>query len=121
MSVFEKHYSKYNMFKTDGENEDLSVPMRIEAYFYASFHLIEAVAANHGLHIEKHQKVRAAVEGNPEVFGEEGEGIWRAFLEIERHIRPGQVYGGVVDGEKLERTSKLFRTVEDICGNLLEV
>jgi hypothetical protein len=36
---------------------------RIEAYFNASFHLIEAVAARIGLHIQKHQKVRSELEG----------------------------------------------------------
>lgn len=48
MTVFDKHYSKFLMFKKDAENEDISTPLRIEAYFYASFHLIEAVSAKHG-------------------------------------------------------------------------
>jgi len=30
MTVFDKHYSKYSMFKKDALNESISAPMRIE-------------------------------------------------------------------------------------------
>ena len=87
MTVFDKHYSKYSMFKKDALNESISAPMRIEAYFYASFHLIEAIAARHGIHIEKHQKVRSVLEEFPWIFGDKSETLWRTFLEIENQIR----------------------------------
>ena len=120
MTVFDKHYSKFLMFKKDAENEGISIPLRIEAYFYASFHLIEAVSAKHGIHIEKHQKVRATLETAVHIFGDKTETIWRTFLEIENQIRPGQIYGGAVNGEKLKRTKELFNTIEHICGDLVE-
>jgi hypothetical protein len=45
MSKFDRHKKKYEMFKSDASNEDISIPLRIEAYFYAAFHLIESLAA----------------------------------------------------------------------------
>ncbi|MBI4688929.1 MAG: hypothetical protein HY754_01445 [Nitrospirae bacterium] len=106
------------MFKTDASNETNSVPLRIEAYFYAAFHLIEAMAAKTAIHIEKHQKVRTMLEKSPQIFGDKTEQVWRAFHEIENQIRPGQIYGGQINGKKLERTIELFQIIENNCGNI---
>ncbi len=106
------------MFKRDAEYKANSYPIRIEAYFYASFHLIEAMAAKKGLHIDKHQKVRQKLEKNPQIFEDRTEGVWRAFQEIENQIRPGQIYGGAIDGKKLRRTKELFEEIEKLCGSL---
>ena len=107
------------MFKRDAENENVSTPLRIEAYFYAAFHLMEALSAKQGLHIEKHQKVRAFLEKHYEILGNETNNVWRAFHEIENQIRPGQIYGGQINGKKLKRAKELFQIIESICkGNL---
>ena len=106
------------MFKTDANNESNSIPIRIEAYFYSAFHLIEAIAAKTGVHIEKHQKVRTMLEKHPTIFKGNTEQIWRAFHEIENQIRPGQIYGGAINGKKLTRAIELFRIIETIYGEM---
>jgi len=110
------HKEKYKMFKADAESESNSIPLRIEAYFYSAFHLIEAIAANAGIHVEKHQKVRTILEKNLHIFKDSTEKLWKAFQEIENQIRPGQIYGGAVNGKKLKRTKELFETIEALCG-----
>ncbi|HDM78481.1 MAG: hypothetical protein JRI35_04900 [Deltaproteobacteria bacterium] len=119
MSNFEKHLEKYEMFKHDATNDSVSIPLRIEAYFYAAFHLIEAVAARHGLHVEKHQRVRSFLVRHSEIMGDETEKVWQAFQEIENQLRPGQVYGGQVNGWKLRRARELFIVIEAVCQGIL--
>lgn len=115
---FEKHKEKYEMFKQDAENETNSIPTRIQAYFNACFHLIEAGAAKTGIHIQKHQKVRKVLEENHQIFGDKTETLWNAFQIIDNQIRPGQIYGGTIDGEKLKRTKELFKRIEEICRGI---
>jgi hypothetical protein len=121
MSSYEKHLEKYEMFLKDARNETVSEPTRIEAIFEACFHLIEAVAAKNSIHINKHQLVRNILENNKEIFRENTENLWRAFQEIENQIRPGQVYGGAVNGEALKRAFELLNTIKDICNKILRI
>lgn len=116
MSSHEIHTKKYGMFFKDAENEKNSEPTRIEAYFEASFHAIEAASAQHKVHINKHQLVRNLLEKHDKIFGEDTEKIWRAFQEIENQIRPGQAYGGAVNGEALRRTQELASLIIKLCG-----
>ena len=115
MSTIETHKKKFEMFKADAENEQISTPTRIEAYFNASFHLIELCAATKGIHINKHQMVRRTVENQEDIFKEHTEDVWRAFQELENQIRPGQIYGGAINGEKLRRAKALFEKIERLC------
>ena len=101
MASYETHIKKYRMFLRDAKNESNSEPTRVIAYFEAAFHLIEAVAARRRIHINKHQLVRRVLEEST-LFGDDTEKVWRAFQEIENQIRPGQAYGGRIDGEALE-------------------
>ncbi|MHA1579230.1 MAG: hypothetical protein ACTSUQ_06345 [Candidatus Freyarchaeota archaeon] len=48
MTDRERHFEKYRMFKRDAENPSVSPPTRVEAYFSAAFHLIEACVAGRG-------------------------------------------------------------------------
>lgn len=116
MSNSNMHREKYEMFRRDAENESISIPTRIQAYFNAGFHLIEAVAATRGIHIHNHQLLRRELEKHREVFGDKTEEVWRAFQEIENQIRPAQIYGGIIDGDKLQRTQVLFEAIERLCG-----
>lgn len=118
MSNSEMHLEKYKMFKADANNEANSVPTRIEAYFHAAFHLIEAHAAMSGIHIEKHQKTRTILEKNRQIFKDNTEKVWRAFQEIDNQIRPGQIYGAAINGGKLKRTIELFQNIEEICSDI---
>ena len=104
------------MFRLDAENEEVSIPIRIEAYFYAAFHFIEAMAGRKGFHVEKHQRVRSFLEKNNEILKNETEKVWRSFHEIENQIRPGQIYGGQINGHKLRRNTQL---VQDLDGKYI--
>jgi hypothetical protein len=116
-----RHLEKYRLFRSDAENQSVSSPTRVDAYFSAAFHLIEACMAKSELHIDKHQLVRATLEAHSEVFGSDTEKVWRAFQRIENQIRPGQLYGGKIDGEAVKQAKKSFQEVEEVCLKLLEI
>lgn len=119
MADKKRHLEKYQLFKSDAENQSVSPPTRVDAYFSAAFHLIEACTAERNLHIEKHQRVRTTLETHKEVFSNDTEKVWRAFQRIENQIRPGQLYGGKIDGEAVEQAKKNFQEVEKACLKLL--
>jgi len=121
MSSLETHLKKYKLFLKDAENKENSEPTRIESYFEAVFHLIEAVAAKHRIHINKHQLVRSVLENNKEIFEGNTENIWRAFQEIENQIRPEQAYGGAINGEALKKTKELVSVIINICRNITKM
>ena len=120
MASLKVHLEKYKLFKKDALNEDNSIPTRIETIFEACFHLIEACMAKKGLHINKHQRVRSMITNHEDVFGENSESVWRAFQELENQIRPGQVYGGKIDGPQLERARNLMDRIESVCDIVLQ-
>lgn len=119
MASFEKHMEKYELFKKDAENETVSHMSRIEAYFMASFHLIEAVMAKNEKHINKHTMLRSVLT-KENIFGDNTETIWRDFQTIENQIRPGQEYGGKINGEELKRAKELFEEIKKLCEVVLE-
>jgi hypothetical protein len=106
------------MFKRDAESEQNSVPTRIEATFEACFHLIEFCMAKKGLHINRHSDVRSMITANGDVFGDNSETVWRAFQELENQIRPGQAYGGRIDGPQLKRAQDIMKRIEDVCNTV---
>lgn len=115
MASSEIHLQKYLMFRKDSENESSSHPTRIGAVFEAMFHLIEFCVAKHRLHINKHQMLRQVLEDNQHVFEEDTNSVWTAFQRIENQIRPGQAYGGAIDGEQFKLAKELLDGVEIIC------
>jgi uncharacterized protein (UPF0332 family) len=120
MASHDIHLQKYKLFKRDAENEENSIPTRIEAIFEACFHLIEACMAKDGLHINKHSNVRSMITGHESVFGEDSEAVWRAFQELENQIRPGQVYGGRIDGPQLQQVQDIMKRIERVCNTILQ-
>jgi hypothetical protein len=118
MASYEKHMEKYELFKKDAENETVSHMSRIEAYFFASFHLIEAVMAKHGKHINKHTILRSVLVENSDIFKENVDEVWRSFQTIENQIRPGQEYGGKINGEELKRAKAFFEKIKRICDKI---
>ncbi len=70
------------------------------------------VAARYKVHIDVHKNVRKVIEANPNIFGDKSEAIWREFWRLEREIRPGQVYGGLINGGKLREAEEVFHTLE---------
>ncbi len=115
MSKYQNHKEKYLRFKKDAENEDLFSPTRIEAYFNAMFHLIEAIASQHNVHIDVHKNLKRILESNPDIFGKDSNTVCSNFIKLEREIRPGQVYGGLINGEKLKEAQKVVSLIENIC------
>lgn len=111
---------KYELFKKDAENKTVSHMSRIEACFMASFHLIEAVMAKHNKHINKHTMLRSVLTKEGDIFKDDTETVWRDFQILENQIRPGQEYGGKINGEELKRAKKLFEEIKKICDGALE-
>jgi hypothetical protein len=120
MSSFEIHKEKYKLFKKDAENETVSHPSRIEAYFAAAFQLIESCMAKYDLHINKHQMVRAVLTQEEKAFQSDTDAVWRKFQLLENQIRPGQAYGGKINGEELKRAKQTFEEIEKICEKLIK-
>jgi len=54
MGTHNNHMKLYETFKKDAENANNSKQSRVEIYFLSIFHLIEACAAKHNIHINKH-------------------------------------------------------------------
>jgi len=119
MASFEIHIKKYDLFTADGLNEQNSPPTRIEALFEACFHLIEACASKEGTHINKHQLVRPTLLRHHTILGEGSEEVWRAFDELQNQIRPGQAYGGRIDGEALKRAEQIAAIIKEACDKVL--
>ncbi len=119
MSSFEIHKKKHELFKKDAENKDNSHMTRIDAYFEACFHLIDACAALFDIHINKHQNVRKITEENEEIFGKDTQLIWNKFQELENKIRPGQAYGGRINGEQLKKAEEISKTIFNICNAVI--
>src|SRR3989338_1616400 len=120
MADFTKHLEKYNLFKKDAENETVSFPTRINAYFEAAFHLIEAVCAKYDEHINKHNSLRSFLEQKKAIFKEDSEVVWRRFQLLENQIRPGQTYGGKINGQELKRAKETFEEIRKLCNKVLQ-
>lgn len=119
MSSFDIHKKKYELFKKDAENEDNSHMTMIDSYFEACFHFIDACAALFDIHINKHQNVRRITEESQEIFGKDTPLIWNKFQELENKIRPGQSYGGRINGEQLKKAKAISKTIFDICNAVI--
>ena len=77
------------------------------------------VCARFKVHIDTHKNVRRVVLSNMEIFKENAEAIYTNFEVLEKMIRPGQVYGGPINGKNLEKTKKIFETLEKICQRVI--
>lgn len=76
--------------------------------------------AKDGLHINKHSEVRSMITEHVDVFGENSDTVWRAFQELENQIRPGQVYGGRINGPQLKRAQDVMQRIENVCNTVLQ-
>lgn len=76
--------------------------------------------AKNGLHINKHGNVRSMITEHNKVFGEDSEEVWRAFQELENQVRPGQAYGGRIDGPQLRRAQGIMKRIDDVCNTVLQ-
>ena len=120
MSEFKVHLELYTKFKKDAENKALFEGTRVEAYFLATFHLIEACAAKERIHINKHQNVRRAIEENEFIFKEGSEDMWRSFQIIENQIRPKFAYSMSWNDADMKKLHEIFQKIEKICLKVIE-
>lgn len=120
MSDFAVHLELYHNFKKDAENIALFEGTRVEAYFLAAFHLIEACAAKGRVHINKHQHVRTVIEENIFLFEKESENIWRNFQIIENQLRPKFAYSMSWNKDDVKKIIEHFQLIEKICLKRLE-
>ena len=67
------------------------------------------------MHINKHQRVRQALEENSFIFGEDTEAVWRAFQRIENQLRPKFTYSFSWSPEDLEEVRGYYFGIEKIC------
>lgn len=119
MSSFEIHQKKHELFRRDAQDKNNSHMTRIDAYFESCFHLIDACAALFDVHINKHQEVRKVIEENEEIFGKDTQLIWNKFQELENKIRPGQAYGGRIDGEQLKKAEDISKIIFGVCNAVI--
>lgn len=121
----EGHIDSYRQFLTSfyrdlEEGEDLIKPIVQNALLLA-FHLIEAVLAEDGLHVNKHQLLPRTLRTDPRIrilSDDEKQKLANLFEEVE-FLRPARVYGGKGDGKALKEISKLVKDIKGICYNHL--
>ena len=116
----EGHLEAYRQFResyrSDLERgEELIKPIAQNALMLA-FHLIEAVLAMDGRHVNKHQLLPRYLRNNPSTLLTDSEREELAELyETLEMLRPARVYGGKGNGEALRRIREIVGRVEGIC------
>lgn len=113
------HRKRYEAFRADAYRTENSPEIRVEAWFLAAFHHIDACAARHNRHIGKHQNVRKELEANERIFGPHTREVWQAFQELETRIRPKFVYGSAWTSKDLALAQRLFEAIEARCREAL--
>ena len=120
MSRLQNHLDKYERFKTAANLPGMPAEGVIELLFLASFHLIDACAAKHRVHINKHQNVRRELQTNPFIFGEATEFVWTSFQQLEGELRSKFVYGSTGTEEDLRTAREVFARLEEVCLEVLK-
>lgn len=118
MSKLETHVKKARQFRDAAER--LAEPSsQVELWFVSAYHYIEACAAKHRLHIQKHQRVPEELERNPTIFGKDTSRIASAFQHLDREARAKFVYGDTGTDADFRRVREWYRTIESVCEALL--
>jgi len=118
MSRLETHLQKARTFQ-QGADQATSPEMRVEAWFLAAYHLIEACAAKRHIHIQKHQRVPGELKRNPAIFGERTAEVSEAYQYPDGEARAKFVYGASGTDEELDRARSSFETVRRRCEEAL--
>jgi len=114
MSKLEAHLARYHEFK-DAAEATKSPGLKVEGWFLAAYHLIEACAAKRHLHIQKHQRVPAELRQNPIILGSRSETVAEAFLFLDNRARTRFVYGVGGSDADLDEAREKFGTIEEAC------
>ncbi len=118
MSRLETHRERAREFR-EAADRFPDPGVRVEMWFLSAYHLIEACAAKHRLHIQKHQRVPGELERNPAILGPDTKRVSEAFHYLDHEARAKFVYGGSGTDADLERARKSFELVESVCEGIL--
>lgn len=113
------HLERFRQFEEGAETSKEHLPVRVECLFIAAYHLIDACAAKHRIHIDKHQRVRRELEANVEIFGDRTPEVWQAFQALERRLRPKFVYGARGTEEDMEEVEEHYAIIRAACMEVL--
>ncbi len=113
------HLKRYETLRADAYRAENSAEIRVEAWFLAAFHHIDACAAKLGRHIGKHQNVRKELEATDRIFGPHTRDVWQSFQELETRVRPKFVYGSEWTAKDLALAQRLFESIEERCREAL--
>ncbi len=122
----EGHLEAYRQFRESyirdlERGEALIKPIAQNALMLA-FHLIEAVLAMDGQHVNKHQQLPRFLRSTPSTVLTESERQELARLyETLEMLRPARVYGSKGNGEALRRIRETVERIERICLRYVEV
>jgi len=102
-----------------GAATSTSPEMQVEAWFLSAYHWIEACAATHRLHIQKHHRVPLELERNRSIFGDKTARVAEAFQYLDNEARAKFVYGASGTPADLERARRAFDTIRSACEEVL--
>lgn len=118
MVRLEQHLAKYREFKRAADLSD-SASVKVEAWFLAAYHLIEACAAKRRVHIQKHQRVPEELRRNPTILGGRTKEVADAFRYLDFEARAKFVYGASGSRADLEKAKSSFEVLESVCLEVL--
>ena len=119
MSSLDTHLQKAQKFGRAADTAEDPGP-QVEMWFLCAYHLIEACAAKHRVHIQKHQRVPDELKRNPAILGKRTSGVVAAFRYLDHDARAKFVYGAAGTAADLEKARRSFATIESICREALE-
>ncbi|HKZ64463.1 MAG TPA: hypothetical protein VJ400_08470 [Thermoplasmata archaeon] len=118
MSRLETHLARFREFR-DAASATEADAVRVESWFLASYHAIEACAAKNRLHIQKHSRVPEELTRNLAIFGDRTREVVEAFRFLDLEARAKFVYGGSGTDADLRRARQSFEAIEAICTEAL--
>jgi len=119
MTRLENHLARYREFREAAEKA-VADAVRIEAWFLAAYHLIEACAAKRRIHIQKHSRVPDELSRNPDILGALAKEVSDAFRFLDLEARAKFVYGASGTEADLARARRSFEAIESACLEVLE-
>ena len=114
MTRLENHLARYREFRAAADASEADA-VRVESWFLAAYHLIEACAAKRRVHIQKHTKVPEELLRNPEILGDRAKEVADAFRFLDLEARAKFVYGASGTASDLGRARRSFEAIEAAC------
>ncbi len=118
MVRLEQHLVRYREFRRAAELSEADA-VKVEAWFLAAYHLIEACAAKRRIHIQKHQRVPDELGRNPSILGNRTREVADAFRFLDLEARGKFVYGASGTKADLDRARRSFGVIESACQEVL--